>query len=81
MIKAIAPIMWSHVIPFIPTLNIYSNTEATLKETSFYITPLSRVLLLCRASYCFVIRPTALSCVPLLCRGIHYSAVGFTTPP
>jgi hypothetical protein len=76
MIRAIAPIMWPHVIPFILTLNIYSNTRATLKEATLASTPL-----LCRMSHCFIVRLTALSRVSLLCYSIYYSAVGFTTPP
>jgi hypothetical protein len=63
-------------ITCIPTLNIYSNTEATLKEATLPSTPL-----LCCVSHCFVVCPTALSRVLLLYCGIHYSAVGSTTPP
>jgi hypothetical protein len=76
MIKAIAPIMWPHVIPFIFILNIHSNTRATLKEVT-----LASTLLLCRVSYCFVVRPTALLRVLLFYYSIHYSAVSSITSP
>jgi hypothetical protein len=37
MIGAIAPIMWPHVIPFIPTLNIHSNTNKAFKKSRLVI--------------------------------------------
>jgi hypothetical protein len=70
-------------------ITFYSYTEHSFQHwsnskrgyTSFYTTALSYVPLLRRVSHCFVARPTTLSHVPLLYYGIHYSAVGSTTPP
>jgi hypothetical protein len=80
-------VMW---LPFILILNIHPNTRATLKEATLPFTPLlccmsycfvvcptvlSRVLLLCCISYYFIIVFTTPPWVPLLRRGLHYSAV------
>jgi hypothetical protein len=81
MIGAIAPIMWPHVIPYSYTKHSFQHWSNFKRDyTSFYITTLSRVPLLCRVPHCFVVRPTTLLWYSLLRRGFHYSAMGSATP-